>query len=299
MAPLGNHARKAISVSLLLLLSLLFLPSLSKGQTFDNVGFMKNVPPELRRKFPVCDEFLKVKWIDPKRRIGRMRVDRHTNSKYDATLDLIVIMEQWTPRNFPRRFETYYIDQELACDKTFDAFVKGARLKFQLGDAALIIRKGKREDELFGTLFCSREWSRDLLPPLLDAEGAMISPSFFETLAWHTKNVCLIEPDGNEAAVVEEKEPFWDGMPDEASKQRYAAILNVAREHCDELAGKESRSVCDMGQVEFGTSIDIDGDGKEDYVSRFFVMDPARRRHRKAVCPHLGQLGVCLYSRRL
>ena len=63
-------------------------------------------------------------------------------------------------------------------------------------------------------------------------------------------------------------------MPDEASKQRYAAILNVAREHCDELVGKESRSVCDMRQVEFGTFIDIDGDGKEDYVSRFIVMDP-------------------------
>ncbi len=70
MALVRNPARKAIPVSLLLLLALLLLPSLSRGQTFDNVGFMKNVPPELRQKFPVCDEFLEGK-VDRPRKVCR------------------------------------------------------------------------------------------------------------------------------------------------------------------------------------------------------------------------------------
>ena len=36
----------------------------------DNVGFMKNPPKELVDRFPMCDAFLNVKWIDEDRAIG-------------------------------------------------------------------------------------------------------------------------------------------------------------------------------------------------------------------------------------
>lgn len=35
-----------------------------------NIGFMKNPPKELTEKFPMCDAFLKVDWIDKKKKIG-------------------------------------------------------------------------------------------------------------------------------------------------------------------------------------------------------------------------------------
>ncbi len=36
----------------------------------ENIGFMKNPPKELTEKFPMCDAFLKVEWIDKKYNTG-------------------------------------------------------------------------------------------------------------------------------------------------------------------------------------------------------------------------------------
>ncbi len=107
MASSACRLRKAIPVSLLLLPALLLLPSLSRGQTFDNVGFMKNVPSELRQKFPVCDEFLDVKWIDPKQHIGRIRVTEYRNDKPYSPTDVIVRLEQWPLRQNGSAFAAY------------------------------------------------------------------------------------------------------------------------------------------------------------------------------------------------
>ncbi len=35
-----------------------------------NIGFMENPPKELKEKFPMCDAFLKVEWIDKEKKIG-------------------------------------------------------------------------------------------------------------------------------------------------------------------------------------------------------------------------------------
>lgn len=35
-----------------------------------NIGFMKNPPKALKEKFPMCDAFLKVEWIDKEKKIG-------------------------------------------------------------------------------------------------------------------------------------------------------------------------------------------------------------------------------------
>jgi len=61
---------------LLVLVSLIVLPfSIVHAADYDNIAFMKYVPKELREKFPVCDEFLDIKWIDPKRYIGKMQAN--------------------------------------------------------------------------------------------------------------------------------------------------------------------------------------------------------------------------------
>ena len=44
----------------------------------ENIGFMKNPPKELQEKFPMCDAFLEVEWIDKEKKIGY--------SKYQAKL---------------------------------------------------------------------------------------------------------------------------------------------------------------------------------------------------------------------
>src|ERR1017187_7732057 len=35
-----------------------------------NIGFMPPPPKELREKFPMCEAFLKVEWIDKEKRVG-------------------------------------------------------------------------------------------------------------------------------------------------------------------------------------------------------------------------------------
>ena len=44
-----------------------------------NIGFIANPPKELKEKFPMCDAFLKVEWIDKAKRIGY--------SHYDAVIE--------------------------------------------------------------------------------------------------------------------------------------------------------------------------------------------------------------------
>jgi hypothetical protein len=272
MALLRNHARKAIPVSLLLLLALLLVPSLSRGQTFDNVGFKKNVPPELRQKFPVCDEFLDVKWIDPERYVGRVEVTDYLGDNYNGEVDLLLVP---VPNPYGTReagidqpFATYIIYD--SCGKDCDAFIKSARFEWS-GIDYLTIQKGKRKVKFSRMFIGPHMWYHEVSPP--PANRVIESPSI-ESLASFTRNVCVVEPKGDVAIVVEEKEPFYHGMPTKASWQRYQAILKAAQKHCDELVHKEGKQTCDMDQVAFGTSIDATGDGKEDYVSEFAVTNP-------------------------
>ncbi len=240
-------------------LALFLVPSLSMGQTFDNVGFRKNVPPELRQKFPVCDEFLDVKWVDPERYIGLARVDYYLDDKHGGTREVIVLSKRWLSEGtiMSSPFGAFDIDN-WGHNKDFEPFLRSAHFSAGgPGEFSLIIRKGRR--------------SMEFLPVLIStAHRNYHDPTFpFETLSSHTKNVCLILPKEDAAIIVEDKEPFFHGMPDESSKERYRAILDIAREQCQELLGKNTGHACHMKLVEFGTSIDVDGDGKEDYVSKF------------------------------
>jgi len=266
-----HYSLRAIPVSLLLLLALLLIPSPSKAQTFDNVGFKKNVPPELRQKFPVCDEFLDVKWIDPERYVGRVEVTNYLGDNYNGEVDVLLLPvpnPYGTRAGIDQPFATYIIYD--SCGKDCDAFIKSARFEWS-GIDYLTIQKGKRKVKFSRMFIGPHMWYHDVSPPLANRD--IESPSIW-SLASFTRNLCVVEPKGDVAIVVEEKEPFYHGMPTKASWQRYQAILRAAQKHCDELVRKEGKQTCHMDQVAFGTSIDATGDGKEDYVSEFAVTDP-------------------------
>jgi hypothetical protein len=42
----------------------------SNNPRTDNIGFMKNPPKKLTERFPMCDAFLNVEWIDKEKMIG-------------------------------------------------------------------------------------------------------------------------------------------------------------------------------------------------------------------------------------
>lgn len=53
-------------------------PAAHPSPTLDNIGFVHN-PEALHQKFPMCDAFLKVEWIDTKKKIGY--------SQYEITVE--------------------------------------------------------------------------------------------------------------------------------------------------------------------------------------------------------------------
>jgi hypothetical protein len=49
-----------------------------------NVGFMENPPKELKEKFPMCDAFLKVEWIDKEKKVGYSEYEFYNQGKKSA-----------------------------------------------------------------------------------------------------------------------------------------------------------------------------------------------------------------------
>ena len=49
-----------------------------------NIGFMKNPPPELKARFPMCEEFLDVQWLDKKYMVGYSMYDVYVKKPVTA-----------------------------------------------------------------------------------------------------------------------------------------------------------------------------------------------------------------------
>ena len=62
-----------------------------------NIGFMKNPPKELREKFPMCDAFLKVGWIDKEKKIGCSRYDLYQDGKKKGQMTALIYLNQYYP----------------------------------------------------------------------------------------------------------------------------------------------------------------------------------------------------------
>lgn len=59
-----------------------------------NGGFIKNPPLELTKKFPMCDAFLNVDWIDKTKKIGYSTYDLYKNGKKDGRFYSLVMMSE-------------------------------------------------------------------------------------------------------------------------------------------------------------------------------------------------------------
>ena len=56
----------------------------------ENIGFMKKPAKELTEKFPMCDAFLKVEWIDKEKKIGYSRYDLYKDGKKDGQMVVLI-----------------------------------------------------------------------------------------------------------------------------------------------------------------------------------------------------------------
>jgi len=234
------------------------IPSLLFAQNYENVAFMKNVPEELRQKFPMCYEFLNVTWIDPQRYIGKMKADIYVGTEHKGMSHLIILSKKWGAYKTVSagNFIAYGIGKEEYESKDFEKFIREAEFNFEKGYFFMTAKKGGKKIESQISLESRHPWNDLYL-------------SKIATLSFFTKNICLLHPDMNIAIVVEEKIPFIHTPLSPETQRRYDDILKAVIEACEAIAPASEGYRCDTPTVKFSTLIDINFDGIEDFFTGF------------------------------
>lgn len=139
----------------------------------ENIGFMKNPPKELTEKFPMCNAFLKVEWIDKKKKIGYSRYDLYKDGKRDGQMVVLIYLNQYYPH--------------------FDYDLNEYKRSGQLDGIFSFIREGTIvEDEVLLTI---RQGNKKMTFFPHTPEGATYSDN--------RQNVCIPYPDNQVAWIVE------------------------------------------------------------------------------------------------
>jgi hypothetical protein len=203
--------------------------------SIDNVGFMENPPKELKEKFPMCDVFLKVEWIDKDKNIGYSQYDFYKDGKKTGrvTSALVHLDEQYPA--FDYNLERYRKNRKL---KEIFALIKRGEVERGMGEGGsetLMIadeRKAGRFVQEFDSI--EADW---------DIHGL--------SLAEHKMNVCIPYPDNQRM--------FF------AEKKKVGKVYDES-----EIASKQAELKKWISNLPFFkeyTLMDVNFDGKEDYYA--------------------------------
>lgn len=141
-----------------------------------NIGFMKNPPKALKEKFPMCDAFLKVEWIDKEKKIGYSSYDLYRAGKKDGQMTALIYLNQYYPH---LDYDVYEYRQKEMLRKLFK-FIKEGKIGTE--DELLTISNGSKSITFWPTT------------PLLPVRG---------TLSDNYENVCVPYPDNQRMWIAE------------------------------------------------------------------------------------------------
>lgn len=286
------NGMRSLAFLLLVILSIATPQYAMADECTDNVGFRKNVPEELKQRFPLCDLFLDIEWIDPTGkfnieyyssdntelkekklditwRIGKLRIDDYNKTKNRMETNyLLVLVAIPKAGELPWRTasEMIEITRKDFYSKAFESFLKEATFRYstawsafgkvmiEKGDKSKMLKKSFGSETHYGCLF--------------------------------TKSMCLLSPNEQYANFSQMRMPFKKKRKSFGGKlqERYDAILDFAHKKCLELAQKrrEGFKYPDYTDVEsdclntFNAVIDstvvldLNHDGKDAY---FFEVD--------------------------
>jgi hypothetical protein len=252
----------------LYLVGLLVLALNAQGATtapnISNIGFMKNPPKELKEKFPMCDAFLKVEWIDTKKKIGYSHyefVDEGKKKNVWALITLDDLMPSYT-------LDIYQYKHKNKMEELF-ALVKHGKA-------------GRVQDTFF-----------------IDGDG--FYEIFNEPLlSDNQQTVCIVYPDGQRAWIIEGKtvehmfsELRTIEMVTEFNKLEMPDYTpEYATAHGRKLYSKFTKEIIDPFWV-----LDINHDGKPDlvrisYAKEFVIFSFAERYYQMAIKNILDEYNV-------
>ncbi|OHB60596.1 MAG: hypothetical protein A2167_07995 [Planctomycetes bacterium RBG_13_46_10] len=202
----------------------------------ENIGFMKNPPKELTEKFPMCDAFLNVEWINKEKKIGYSNYEVIIKGKKRMMWELVTLEGDrlflgWDVYQYKRQGQLQEIFEMVKNGK-----VEGTRL------VMILTYKGK------------------------SIEIHLRTPNDDDSLADHRCTVCVPYPDKKRVWIAEGK----------SIKQNYSAAQQKELFDRIEKAVGKPINLNDPVQKEWFESLyilDVNFDGKEDIVFKksFFV----------------------------
>jgi hypothetical protein len=203
----------------------------AEGLTVSNIGFMENPSQVLKEKFPMCDVFLKVDWIDKKKKIGYSNYEaiiKTPDGKFKDKKMMWALVDLDVPR-----FD-YDVYQYMKQDRLEDVFD--------------MVRKGRVRVEIPMMI----DYMGETIA--LYGGGAVNGDAIHPLLSDHLQTVCIAYPDEQRAWIVEGKN----------IKQTYSTkqIEDLARKIMESTGKQLSEHLMNFWIV------DVNFDGVDDYFYR-------------------------------
>lgn len=241
-APYTRSASRQILITLLtailLAISTYALAGESGGERVasdvGNFGFEKDPPVALMRRFPMCDAFIKVKWISKERQIGYSEFEAPLQDKNGLPIGKGKVSALVMMKGAPdMRYEVSYFKEKGELEMLFEA-----------------LRNGEITGGWGGTGFDVSYLSENFHINFASGPG---ESSFEPVLSGYQRTVCVVYPDGRRAWILEGRRPekiFDQGQLDSLFVGLKSAGAEVAQR-----------------QLAEGWVLDINGDGISDYVT--------------------------------
>jgi hypothetical protein len=203
-----------------------------------NIGLEKNPPDSLKKKFPMCDAFLKVQWISKQKQIGYSEYEtplrgRKGRSAGRRKVSVLVLMQE--PFGPEVRYDVSFYRENGQLEKLFEA-VRNGKVEGSEGHELDLLVQGK--DDSFTVNFDSVE---------LDGYRYSFAAEFSD----YRQTVCVVYADGQRAWIVEGKRPakMYD-------KAQLDALLGTL---------KASGAGMEKWRLENSWVLDVNQDGIPDY----------------------------------
>jgi hypothetical protein len=212
------------------------------SSALNNIGFIKTPPKELTAKFPMCDAFLNVDWIDKEKKIGYTNYEaiiKTKDGRFKGRKKVWALVDLDSQRI---DYDVYQYKRKGRLNEVFTAVRKG---KVSVGIPMMISYKGKSI-----VLYAGKTVNYGSSLPLLSD---------------NRQTVCVSYPDGQRAWIYEGKnvaQTYDEKQFDDLAKQ-------VDQADGDEVPRKRIKALW---------LLDVNHDGKSDFVfeQSFFYSMPDR-----------------------
>lgn len=268
----------------------------------DNIGFIKEVPANLKATYPTCDAFLNVQWSKPnlnpyetKKRVGppppegvaraldmfgktiwvgRTLVDVYEEDQKQRR-GLVILMNSAREASSKEgvRLYPYLLPlpeyQQLEKGDPLRFFVQGDKEDVYMASQLGVTTMGKDDEPRWIS-----EWLIDTRHYRFKKDGRYPA----RTLAHLTRNICYVSPGGGQGWLFEPSRPFvTETLLSADQKKQYQELLRLYAQDCPALMAQANLPPTSTGKpcaakdsvssyLRNGSQRDADGDGLLDYV---------------------------------